>query len=179
MPIEIEKKYRLRELQRDQIIARLAALNFPSSPTEFETNVIYRNSTLASENAIVRLRRVGDRSILAFKKRYTSTSAIKHQLEEETEVTDVEAMALILMHLGLSESLIYEKRRQTFHYAGTEIAIDELPFGFFMEIEGVEQDIEKAENELGIADLRAIEDTYPALTQKYGKRKGDVIEARF
>ena len=94
-------------------------------------------------------------------------------------MTDVEAMALILMHLGLSESLIYEKRRQTFHYAGTEIAIDELPFGFFMEIEGVEQDIEKAENELGIADLRAIEDTYPALTQKYGKRKGDVIEARF
>jgi adenylate cyclase class 2 len=88
-------------------------------------------------------------------------------------------MALILDALGFKRLLVYEKRRQTFSLGPTEVMIDELPFGMFMEIEGSEEDIDAAELTLGIRDLPAEHETYPRLTEQHGERLGDVIEARF
>src|SRR5512144_1263749 len=135
MPIEIEKKYRLTAVQREQIVERLNALNAQMSGTELEVNTIYRSPALEQDNAILRLRRVGPRAILTFKKRFTSPSAVKRQLEEETEVLDADAMERILVRVGFTPSLVYEKRRQSWSYLGVEIVLDELPFGWFMEIE--------------------------------------------
>jgi len=75
--------------------------------------------------------------------------------------------------------LVYEKRRRTWSLGRTEVVIDELPFGLFMEIEGEEREIDAAEQTLGIDGLPAEHDTYPQLTEKHGQRVGDVIEARF
>ena len=61
----------------------------------------------------------------------------------------------------------------------TEIVVDELPFGLFMEIEGLENDIAQVERKLGAELLEAVEETYPTLTRQYGKANGEVIEARF
>jgi adenylate cyclase class 2 len=179
MPIEIEKKYRLTEGQRELIVARLSILIAGTPKTELEVNIIYSNPTLQLENAILRLRRTGDRSILAFKKRLSSVSPIKRQLEEETEVADADSTERILLRLGFTPSLVYEKRRQTWKHGDTEIAIDELPFGWFMEIEGEESDIERVEVALAIDELQSEEATYPQLTRTHGKRNGDLIEARF
>ena len=179
MAIEIEKKYRLTDQQRESVNARLSALNVTPNATEFETNTLYRHPNIDFDNAVLRLRRVGDHATLTFKKRFASESPIKRQLEEETEVIDAEATERILGHLGFVPSLIYEKRRQTWKYAETEITVDELPFGWFMEIEGEENDIERVERALSIDALRAEESTYPGLTRRHGKVNGDVIEARF
>ena len=179
MPIEIEKKYRLREEQRESIVARLRELRAELSGTEFETNTLYRSPDRDLGNAVLRLRRVDNHATLTFKKRFASESLVKRQLEEETEVADAEATEKILAHLGFVPSLIYEKRRQTWKFAETEITVDELPFGWFMEIEGEENDIERVERELSIDALQAEESTYPGLTRRHGKLNGDVIEARF
>jgi len=179
MPIEIEKKYRLTNEQREQVLALLASLNARSSDAVFEVNTIYRSAVLEADRAILRLRRIGDRSLLTYKKRFESSSSIKRQLEEETEVADGDAMASILLRLGFTPTLVYEKRRSTWKYKETEIVVDELPFGQFMEIEGTEEQIQKVEQELGVADLPAEEATYVGLTHKHGVRNGDVIEARF
>jgi len=179
MPIEIEKKYRLTANQRELILAQLKALDASLCGTEFETNTLYRSPIIDLENAVLRLRRVGNRAILTFKKRFASESPIKRQLEEETEVTDADATERILARLGFLPSLVYEKRRQTWKYLETEIVIDELPFGWFMEIEGAESDIERVEREFGIEGLQAEESTYPELTRRHGKPNGDVIEAKF
>jgi len=179
MPIEIEKKYRLTELQRTSIIARLTELCADKFSAKCEVNTIYTNPVLQSENAILRLRRIGDRAILTFKKRFPSSSPIKRQLEEETEVADADAMERILDRLGFTPTLVYEKRRQTWKHCDTEIAVDELPFGWFMEIEGEESAIERVEAELAIDGLQAEEATYPQLTRTHGTRNGDLIEARF
>jgi adenylate cyclase class 2 len=88
-------------------------------------------------------------------------------------------MALILDALGFKPVLVYEKRRQTWSLGPTEVVIDELPFGWFMEIESSEQEINDAEASLGIERLPAEHETYPQLTEQHGKRVGDVIEARF
>jgi adenylate cyclase class 2 len=179
MPIEIEKKYRLTDSQRELILARLKAFDAKLCGTEFETNTLYHGQTIDLDSEVLRLRRVGTRTILTFKKRFASESSIKRQLEEETEVADADATERILSCLGFGPSLVYEKRRQTWKYLETEVVIDELPFGWFMEIEGTETDIERVEREFGIEGLQAEESTYPALTRRYGKPNGDVIEAKF
>ena len=78
---------------------------------------------------------------------------------------------VVVAHRSLPPSLLF------YDPAGT--LVDELPFGFFMEIEGNEDEIKSAERKLGIKGLRAEHATYPQLTEKHGKRFGDLIEARF
>ena len=177
--IEIEKKYRLTSPQRDQVLQRLKEVGAEDCGQEFEENTIYSGGVLKRGTSVLRLRRVGARALLTYKERVPNASAVKHQREEETAIDDPSAMAVILDALGFKPLLVYEKRRQTWSLGPTEVVIDELPFGLFMEIEGGEQDIEAAEQTLGIHDLPAENDTYPRLTEQYGQLVDDVIEARF
>ena len=179
MPIEIEKKYRLTPEQATALANRLDEIGAERSGSALEVNTLYSNPTLDLEGAILRLRRIGNRAILTFKKRFSSPSSIKRQLEEETEVEDGDAMARILERLDFKPSLIYEKRRETWKHHSTEIAIDQLPFGWFMEIEGEEADIVAVERAIGIDESSAEVATYPALTRKFGRMVDDLIEARF
>jgi adenylate cyclase class 2 len=177
--IEIEKKYRLTLQQRDQVLQRLRDVGAEDRGEEFEENTIYGGGTLKRGTSVLRLRRVGSRALLTYKQRFPNTSAVKQQREDETAVDDPSAMALILDALGFKPVLVYEKRRQTWSLGPTEVVIDELPFGWFMEIESSEQEINDAEASLGIERLPAEHETYPQLTEQHGKRVGDVIEARF
>ena len=179
MPIEIEKKYRLTEPQRVAVVARLGALGVERSRTDFEENSIFVNENLKIEEAIVRIRKVDGHAILTFKKRLPSTSGIKHQIELETSIANPSAMEAILDELGLVVSVIYEKRREVWHYQEVEIVVDELPFGWFLEIEGPENLINKVEHDLELKDLIIEHATYPALTRLHGVMNGDAIEARF
>ena len=179
MPIELEKKYRINRDQAELLATRLEALDAQRANSEFEVNTLYSSPTLDLEGAILRLRRIDKRAILTFKKRFSSPSSVKRQLEEETEVEDGDAMERILDRLGFKPSLIYEKRRETWKYHSTEIAIDELPFGWFVEIEGDEADIVAVERAISIDESSAEEATYPALTRRFGKVVDDRIESRF
>jgi adenylate cyclase class 2 len=179
MPIEIEKKYRLTKKQRELILQRLSAIGATPQGEEFEENTLYRGDVLDVGRCVLRLRRVGDSAILTYKERFPSSSSIKHQREDETNVSNADAMDAILDALGFTPALVYEKRRATWRLGAAEIVIDELPFGLFMEIEGPEAEIRKIERQLAIKGLRAEHATYPQLTQRRGKRYGNVIEARF
>lgn len=179
MGIEIEKKYRLSEQQRERLLRRLREIGATHCGEEFEENTLYAGGVLNHRQCILRLRRIRDRAILTYKERRPSTSAIKHQREEETCVEDADALAAILDALGYRPALIYEKRRATWLVAETEVAVDELPFGLFLEIEGAENSIIEAEQLLEVADVEAEMATYPQLTAQHGKKQGNMIEARF
>lgn len=177
--IEVEKKFRLTKRQRDSVLKRLPEIGARLESEDFEENTLYDGEALKEGSCVLRLRRVGGRSTLTFKRRLPGTSAIKQQREEETVVADPEAMAAILEALGFTAALIYEKRRQTWRLGQTEIVIDVLPFGLFMEIEGRANEIKSVERKLGMKGLRAEHATYPQLTAKHGKRYDALIEARF
>jgi len=177
--IEVEKKFRLTARQRDTLLKRLPEIGAQLEREDFEENTLYDGEALHDHSCVLRLRRVGGRSTLTFKQRLPGTSAIKHQREDETGVGDPEAMAAILEALGFTAALIYEKRRQTWRLGQTEIVIDVLPFGLFMEIEGRANEIKSVERKLGMKGLRAEHATYPQLTAKHGKRYDGLIEARF
>lgn len=181
MSIEIEKKYRLTKKQREEVLLRLPEIGARRKLTEFEVNTLYTGGSLDLGRSVLRLRRIDKRSsaILTYKERFPTRSDIKHQREDETRVDDPDAMELILEALGFTPGLVYEKHRETWTLGKTEIVIDELPFGLFMEIEGAEQDIRNIERELAIKRLRTEPATYPQLTLKHGKNREGVIEARF
>jgi adenylate cyclase class 2 len=179
MPIEIEKKYRLTSKQRDEVLQRLPQIGAKRSGEDFEENTLFAGDALDLGRSVLRLRRVGKRAILTYKERFPTRSDIKHQREDETAVADAEAMQLILEALGFTAALVYEKRRETWTLGKTEIVIDELPFGLFMEIEGDEQSIRDIESKLAIKRLRTETATYPQLTLKHGTDYDGVIESRF
>ena len=179
MPIEIEKKYRLTDQQRDRLLRLLPEIAAGSHPERFEENILFAGPGLDSGLAALRLRRIEGAAILTYKKRIPSSDAMKHQREEETEVADADATMAILECLGFTPRLVYEKRRSIWKVRDAEVVLDELPFGLFMEIEGSEADIIAIERQLGIPDLEPEHATYPRLTQLHGTANGPLIEARF
>ncbi len=179
MSIEIEKKYRLTNEQRDEIIASLTEFSAEYVGEDAEENIIYGGAVLREKNAVLRVRIIGERAILTYKLRLAGTGDIKRQIEEETEVADPKAIQTIVRELGFSPVLVYEKLRRTWRFRSVEVVLDELPFGLFMEVEGSITGIREAEMLLDLDDLKTEHKTYPQLTSELGIRNGDIFEARF
>jgi adenylate cyclase class 2 len=179
MPTEIEKKYRVTEGETGRVRAALRELGARCEGAEFEVNTLYAGNGLDTSRRVLRLRREGRRARLTFKERVASASPVKSNREEETEVADAEAAAAILEAVGFRPSLVYEKRRETWQLGPAEVVIDELPFGWFVEIEGDEAAILDAERQLELTTAESVHESYPELTRAHGLRQGDTVEARF
>jgi adenylate cyclase, class 2 len=180
MAIEIEKKYRLDKKRLVELTAKLADLGAVFSYETFEENYLHRGGLLDERPAVLRIRKTDKRTTFTYKERVPNQSNFKHQIEFETEVSNVEATEGIIEKLGYKLSVIYEKHRKAWHLGKVEVVLDELPFGYYMEIEGEMEDIQKAEKKLGATDLELEARGYPRLTTKHGKlRKDGVYEARF
>ena len=180
MTTEIEKKYRLTRERLESLRLRLEEAGAGLvRAEEFEENTIYTGPGLDPRTRALRLRRTDSRALFTFKERDPSPSAVKRQREEETEVSDAAALAAILEALGYRPALVYEKRRTTWRLDETEVVIDELPFGLFLEIEGEEHSILEAERLLNLQDAEPEHAPYPELTLRHGERNGETVEARF
>lgn len=179
MAIETEKKYRLTEEQFKQIPDELKEVGAEFCGEDFEENMIFGGGSLSENNAILRIRKTQDKTFLTYKQRIQNEFPVKQQIEYETEVSDAEALEQIVDSLGLIKNLVYEKRRRTWKFRSVEIVLDELPFGFFMEIEGTFMAIAEAEMFIGAEEFETEHETYPHLTARLGKQNGNTIEARF
>ena len=179
MAIEIEKKYRLTNQQRTDLTRRLGEIGAQYWGEDFEENTLYEGGPIDFNRSVLRLRRARDTATLTYKERLTVNSDAKHQREEETKIGNPDAMESILEAIGFSARVVYEKRRQTWQIDDTEVVVDELPFGLFLEIEGSEEGIATVEEKLGMSKLEVEPATYPQLTRRLGTRKGNMIEARF
>jgi adenylate cyclase class 2 len=179
MAIEFEKKYPLTDELYRAISDRLHDLGAKFEGEDEEENTIYNLEPLTGWAGVLRIRSIGSKTVLTFKRRIHSNSPIKQQIEHETEVSSRGAMENIIGELGLLPDVIYEKRRRTWSLRGAEIVLDTLPFGLYMEIEGSPQSISEAENLLGIAELPFEPRTYPNLTAELGRMNGATAEARF
>lgn len=180
MGIEIEKKYRLTAEQRSALEGYLQnSADAKLQDMEFEENTLFAGPGIDPRTKVLRLRLTEKRAVFTYKERDASSSAIRRNLEEETEVTNASALRAILSALGYTPQLVYEKRRATWHVRDVELVVDELPFGLFAEIEGEEEAIKEAEQLLGLTEAPAEMETYPELAAKYGVKSGETIEARF
>jgi adenylate cyclase class 2 len=180
MAIETEKKYRLDKKRLVELAAKLSDLGAEFKYETFEENYLHRGGVLDELGALLRLRKTADKTLLTYKEKLRNDADFKHKIEFETVVSDVDATESIIEKLGYILSVVYEKHRKAWHLGNVEIVLDELPFGYYMEIEGAIEDIEKTEKLLKVRDLEPEPRGYSRLTAKYGKeKKSGVFEARF
>lgn len=179
MNIETEKKYRLSPKRLEEIVATLNELGAIFEKEVFEVNYQHRGGEMDERGATLRLRKIGDFSVLTYKEKVKNDSGAKQKIEYETNVSDVDATERIIERLGYKLTAVYEKRRKYWHLDDVEVVLDELPFGLFMEIEGTIEAINAAENKLGLKEIEREPRGYPRLTIKYGRMNGEVAEAKF
>ncbi len=179
MAIEIEKKFTLSNDQREQILASLKEFGAEFVREDFEENILYQGSILMEKGAVLRVRKIDDKTILTYKEPVPNSLAHKQRIEYETEVENADELEKIIESLGFTKALVYEKRRKIWHFRSVEIVLDELPFGIYMEIEGSITAIAEAEMFLDGENLEEENQTYPRLTERFGVRKENLIEARF
>jgi adenylate cyclase class 2 len=179
MKIEIEKKYRLSRKRLDEITDRLIELKAGFRNEVFEVNYQHRGGDMDERGATLRLRKIGDFTVLTYKEKVKSEDGTKQRLEYETSVADVDAMEKIIERLGYKLTAVYEKRRKYWDLGDVEIVLDELPFGLYIELEGTADDIEKVVGLLKLKEAEFEPRGYPRLTIKYGKTVDGIATAKF
>ncbi len=96
--------------------------------------------------------------------------------EMEVEVSDLQVAHKILNGLGFGVWFRYEKYRESYKLGTTEVSLDELPFGRFVEIEGSLEGIEEAMALLGLPDAERITAGYYTLFHEAKDRLGLALE---
>jgi len=179
MKIEIEKKYHLSPKRLDEITDRLIELKAAFRNEVFEVNYQHRGGEMDERGATLRLRKIGDFTVLTYKEKIKTAEGFKQRVEYETSVAAVDAMENIIERLGYRLTAVYEKRRKYWDLANVEVVLDELPFGEYMELEGTIEDIENVEALLGLKEIEREPRGYPRVTIKYGKMVDGIAVAKF
>jgi adenylate cyclase, class 2 len=168
--VEVEGKWRLaNHAEMARVRSRLMELGAQWVRAERERNELYDlpDSALFKSDRLLRLRVIdGDTGgLLTVKGPATGDDAIKTREELEVRVNDPPTARAMLALLGYQEVLVYPKTRETWRFAGLIVALDELPFGSYCEIEGAAPDIASAAQSLG---LTAPEPRgYPSLMRRW------------
>jgi adenylate cyclase class 2 len=149
-PLEIEVKFHLPEIKpvRDRTLA-MGAIH---CGRVFETNVRFEDASesLKKQGILLRLRK-DDRIRLTFKSNLSRPDTqFKVHRELEVEVGHFDACHSILEGLGFHPQQAYEKWRETFVLNNTNLLIDTMPYGLFLEIEGQKTHIRNLADRLGL-----------------------------
>jgi adenylate cyclase class 2 len=169
---EIEIKFLVHDAEA--LLHSLGNAGFrQKTPSTFEANTLYDSATgdLRRAGEVLRLRLYGDHWRLTHKTRGT-TGKHKTRVEHETEVANGEEMHAILVALGFSPSLRYEKHRAEWTDGTGELVIDHTPIGDLAEIEGAPQWIDRTAKLLGISEADYITDSYAELFFRWKQRTG-------
>ena len=148
--LEIEVKFYLSDM--DPIRDRIIELGAVSRGRVFETNIRFDDADnhLIEKKSLLRLRQ-DKKTILTFKSEPPfKDDQFKILRELEVEVSDFATMKHILESLGFREEQVYEKWRETFILNSTNLCLDTMPYGDFLEIEGQKDDIKKLASQIGL-----------------------------
>ena len=152
------------------------ALNFKvAKKRAFERNILFDtvDLQLRRRGEIIRLRRVGPRSILTLKGP-SIPGPHKTREELESEISDPDTMELILARLKLLPLFRYEKFREEFKRPGRHgtITLDQTPIGNFLELEGAPKWIDRTARELGFSQSDYIPSSYGNLYLTHCRVRG-------
>lgn len=169
--IEVKLRFESPELARESLMAIGAK---ESHPRTFEDNVLYdrQDDPLHLSRRALRLRRVGDRSIVTYKGPVEGSFRHKVRVEHETRIADADAMVRILDSLGYAPHWQYQKYRTEFRLGGLEICLDETPLGCFVELEGEPDEIDETAAKLGFSVKEYVTASYRKLLELEAGRQG-------
>ena len=177
MYVEIEAKLKVPSLEpvEQRLAERGVAVSGPSVQTDayFDTD----DRTLTRTDQCIRLRRQAragqERAVLTYKGA-KQTHDFKKREEVNIEIQDAAAMERVLESLGYHKVLAFNKHRRTSYVNECEVALDELPLlGAFVEIEGPDSaHIAEVQQELGLADVPNVMESYASMIQTELSRRG-------
>jgi len=149
-PLEIEVKFYLADVAGMR--ERILALGATACGRVFEANTRFEDEArgLKDRGVLLRLRK-DDKARLTFKSPPADPDEdFKIHRELEIEVDDFETCQAILEALGFHGAQAYEKWRETFTLGETNLLVDTMPYGTFLEIEGEKKDIRHLSNLLAL-----------------------------
>lgn len=171
MAQEIEFKFSVKNFSRVKRILRANKVRLIQKRT-LEKNYRFDtpDKTMRRTKSCLRVR-VSKNNEFAYK-RVISRSKTKKEEELQARISDPEMMKTILKELGYEVDWIYEKYREIWRYNDTDVCLDELPMGKYVEIEGKEADIIRVALELGFSPKNAIVRGYSHLFREHLEKTG-------
>ncbi len=169
MAIEIETKINLKPEEIEELkenILKLGAVHIKKEK-EVDDYFDFDDNRINEMRNAIRLR---NNKVLCLKEKENIHSEIKEVNEFETEINNDEVIRKIFSKIGLKVMKKKEKIRDKYKLRNCELCIDELPFGFFLEIEGPRAEIITIAKKLGFNEDQFISDTYFQLYEKYCKK---------
>jgi adenylate cyclase class 2 len=136
-------------------LARLGARR-ENSHKELNIRLDDDAGSLTRRGMVLRVRRVETAGavsyLLTVKTPGADRSTYSVRREIELGVDDGAAMVAALGVLGYRPFWRYEKRRETYRWEEVEAMLDEVPFGWFVEIEGPEEGITRLAERIGLTE---------------------------
>jgi adenylate cyclase class 2 len=150
-PIETETKFPIDSWRVwEEALNRQGAMLVTAR--HFERNTLFddQRGSLFHQGYTLRLREVPAGGYLTLKGPPRQIGPIKEREELESEVANPAVCEQIFLKLGFVPTFQYEKYRAIYRLDKTTITLDEVPIGFFIEIEGNAEMISTAASRLGL-----------------------------
>lgn len=167
---ETEAKWRVdeREHERVRTVLRQAGATHISTVSEINALFDSVDRAVRMRGHVLRVRCLDDDdSVLTLKGPATFHEGIKTREETELHFTDRDAMLRILNSLGFNAVLEYQKTRESWHFDGVVVELDTLEFGWFVEIEGAEDQIRRTADLLSYDMSKAERHGYPSMMRAH------------
>ncbi|MFZ0534136.1 MAG: class IV adenylate cyclase [Anaerolineales bacterium] len=160
---ELEVKFYLSK--RREMEAKLNALGQLSAPRVHEINLRLDTAKLSllASGKLLRLRQ-DSRVRVTYKGPGSEEGGVRLRQELEFTVSDFDTARALFEALGYQVYMMYEKYRTTYQLKNVEVALDEMPTGDFLEIEGPDSEsIRNAAQQLELTWETRILDSYTVL----------------
>jgi len=170
---EIEAKFYIRGLE--QVEGRLKTLPAKRiQPRTYEYNLRFDTPARELTHSVQVLRlRQDTANHMTYKGPGIMIDGVRLRKEIEFEVSDFENAQAFLEALGFQVSMIYEKYRAVYQIEDALVALDEMPYGNFVEIEGQSSaSIRAICQKLNLNWEARINDSYAVLFQVVCKNLG-------
>jgi adenylate cyclase, class 2 len=165
--VETEVKFLVHNLKNIEM--RLISLGAQLiQPRIYEKNLRFDlpDKSLRRKFQVLRLRQ-DEKAIITFKGPGSSEDGIRMREELEVVVSDFDMARAIFEGLGYQVILLYEKYRATYALGENFIMLDEMPYGYFVEIEGQgSTDIFGLSEKLGLDKAAASSESYQSLFER-------------
>lgn len=171
--LEKEVKFYITNLSalKDRLLS-IGATQTQSRTRELNYRFDTPDDQLTHNGVALRLRQ-DTHAILTFKGPSSLENGVRVRPEYEVVVNDLDSARAILEGLGFLLTVSYEKWRAVYQYNGLEITLDELPYGNFTEIEGVDTSaIQSTARVLGLDWETRIQGSYLELYDRLKKTRG-------
>jgi adenylate cyclase class 2 len=169
--IETELKFQTTDPKKVLSVLLASGAKIISNNKQKTVRFDTTNHDLENKGVFIRVRAEGEENTITLKEKIGNDETVRQRKETEFKIEDLDKMSYIIEKLGFDYVLIMEKYRIELTYKNSHVCIDEMPFGFYVEIEGEEAEINAITQELGFKPEEKIIVTYWDLFEDWKKEK--------